>query len=98
MSEPRPITWLDDDLITDARITDTPRCPTVTGYGRKIPTCFMLRYGQRWHRVYMMQYGNAGTPYIIKGGVDLVFPTATDHRVEELARVGTPTPTERTAA
>ncbi|UOK18424.1 hypothetical protein SEA_BRUHMOMENT_108 [Arthrobacter phage BruhMoment] len=80
-------TWLDDERITDARITDAPRSgQTVTGYGPKIPTRYMLRYEGRWHRVYMMQYGNSGTPYIRKGGDDLVFPTATDHRVEELAR------------
>lgn len=81
------IKWLDDDLITDARITEAPRSgQTVTGYGPKIPTRYELRYGGRWHRVYMMQYSNSGTPYIRKGGHDLVFPTDTDHRVEALGR------------
>ena len=45
---------------------------TVSGYGRKIPTRYRIvlkRGGIR--RVYMMQYGNSGTPYVIVGGQEL---------------------------
>jgi hypothetical protein len=56
------IRWADDALISAVRITDTPRHSSATGYGRKIPTRYQLKYENRWHRVYMMQYGNAGPP------------------------------------
>ena len=38
------------------------------GYGRKIPTNWMVMWMQRWRRVYVMQYSNAGSTYIIIGG------------------------------
>ena len=37
---------------------------TVSGYGGNIPTQYMIRHGNRWHRVRVMVYGNAGTAYI----------------------------------
>jgi hypothetical protein len=45
---------------------------TQSGYGRKIPTDWMVMWMQRWRRVYVMQYSNAGSAYIIVGG-DEVF-------------------------
>lgn len=39
---------------------------TATGYGRKIPTRYMVRIRNRWRRVYACQLGNAGTCYIGK--------------------------------
>ena len=85
----------DPALVTDAKITDTPRSASVTGYGRKIPTGYMLRYSGRWHRVYMMQYGNSGTPYIRAQGEDLVLSSRAETLVEELAKgVAAPTPQE----
>jgi hypothetical protein len=55
------------------KITDTPRSGrTVSGYGGRIPTSYMLRYGSeksyRWHRVRVMSYGNAGSAYVMVGG------------------------------
>lgn len=41
---------------------------TQSGYGSKIPTDYMVRYLQRWRRVYVTQYSNAGSAYIIVGG------------------------------
>jgi len=40
---------------------------TRTGYGSKIPTTKMIKYLNRWHRVYCMIYSNIGTCYILKG-------------------------------
>ena len=37
---------------------------TATGYGRKIPTPFVVRYRNRWRRVYCAVFGNAGSAYI----------------------------------
>lgn len=42
---------------------------TVTGYGSKIPTEYMIKVnddcGRRWHRIYCSIYGNSGASYII---------------------------------
>jgi hypothetical protein len=35
-----------------------------SGYGRKIPTDWMIQLGKRWHRVYVCCYSNSGTAYI----------------------------------
>lgn len=41
---------------------------TASGYGKKIPTSHMLKVKGRWYRVYVMQYSNAGSAYIVKNG------------------------------
>lgn len=76
------ITWLDDDDVTEVRITRTPIHRSATGYGRKIPTQYMLRITGRWHRVYMMCYSNSGTIYVLKGGAELILETGTEHRIQ----------------
>ena len=35
-----------------------------TGYGKRIPTVYMVRYNGRWHRVYCAIFSNIGTLYI----------------------------------
>jgi len=40
---------------------------TATGYGRKIPTAYMVKWEGRWRRVYCCVYGNSGTCYLAKG-------------------------------
>lgn len=37
---------------------------TASGYGRRIPSHYMVLWAGRWRRVYVCQYGNAGTAYI----------------------------------
>lgn len=37
---------------------------TATGYGAKIPTHYMVKFNDKWRRVYCMQYSNVGTLYI----------------------------------
>lgn len=76
------ITWLDDEDVAEVRITEAPRHYSATGYGRKIPTQYMLRIKERWHRVYSMVYGNSGTAYVLKGGAELILETLTEHRIE----------------
>ena len=41
---------------------------TKTGYGAKIPTQYMVKYNNRWHRVYCAVYGNTGSAYIVSSG------------------------------
>lgn len=60
------------DPVAAVVTTDTPRNRYVTGYGRRIPTAFMVNacldernpYRARWYRVYVMNYGNAGSTYV----------------------------------
>jgi hypothetical protein len=40
---------------------------TASGYGKKIPTEWVVTVGGRKSRVYMIQKGNAGSSYILKG-------------------------------
>lgn len=39
---------------------------TATGYGKRIPTRYMVRYNGKWRRVYCAIYSNIGTCYIGK--------------------------------
>lgn len=56
------------DMATDAKITEAPLQRSVTGYGPKLPTPYMFRIANRWHRVYVVNYGNSGSSYVaIKG-------------------------------
>lgn len=77
-----PVAYLDNDLVSAIKITDAPPNRSATGYGGRIPTRYMLRLGKRWHRVYMMQYGNAGTPYVRTKGGDRVLEIETEHRID----------------
>jgi hypothetical protein len=55
--------------VTAAKVTDTPRHYSATGYGPKIPTSYMLQCWGVWRRVYVVNYGNSGSTYVIRGGV-----------------------------
>lgn len=50
---------------------------TSTGYGKKLPTQYMVNLGGRWYRVYCAIFSNIGSCYIISKGerylVDLNF-------------------------
>lgn len=76
------ISWLDNETVTAIRLTEAPFNRSVTGYGGKIPTRWMLRIGPRWHRIYVMRYANSGTAYVCKGGLNLVLETETEHRID----------------
>lgn len=39
---------------------------TASGYGRRIPSPYQVRYQGRWRRVYICQISNAGTAFIGK--------------------------------
>jgi hypothetical protein len=69
--------------ILDARADDhAPLNPYADGYGAKIPTRYWVRLTTdsptaAWRRVYCMQYGNAGSIYILSRGGE-VFLSDTD--------------------
>ena len=79
------IEYTNPDMVTGVKVTETPVSRSATGYGPKLPTRFMVQYGGRWRRVYMAQYGNAGTAYIVHGGMDLVLDADTEYRVQGTA-------------
>jgi len=77
------VEYTNPDMVTDSKVTEEPRYGrTADGYGGKLPTRYMVRYGARWHRVYAAQYGNAATVYIVHGGRDLVLDTDTEHALQ----------------
>ncbi|KAE8546183.1 hypothetical protein [Marinobacter nauticus] len=41
---------------------------TATGYGSKIPTRYMIRFENRWRRVYVACFSNVGTAYVFIDG------------------------------
>ena len=82
------IDHLDENSIIDRKQTKTPYNKSVSGYGSKLPTSWMLRLSlseekryssglhsfslmtetRRWHRVYVICYGNAGSAYVLVMG------------------------------
>lgn len=40
---------------------------TRSGYGRRIPSEWQVKRGNRWRRIYICQFSNAGTAYILQG-------------------------------
>lgn len=52
---------------TDIRVTEQPKYwRTVTGYGKKLPTEYMVRHNGKWRRVYAVCYSNSASHYIGK--------------------------------
>ena len=39
---------------------------TATGYGKRIPTRYMVKFNDKWRRVYCCIFSNSGTLYIGK--------------------------------
>lgn len=88
MSTMSELTYTDPERVVEYKRTETPyHYGSVTGYGPKVPGPWMIRYvgddgRQRWHRVYFMAYGNAGSAYIIVGGRNHHLDTDTEHDLE----------------
>lgn len=69
--------------VEGTRTTEIPRGgQTVSGYGGAIPTRHMIKYLGVWRRVYVMAYGNGGTPYVKVGGESVVLDDVTQERVK----------------
>lgn len=80
------LTYTDPHEVTTVGTTDPPAYGrTASGYGAKIPTRFRIRYLGRWRRVYMMQYANSGSAYVVVNGQDVFLDSGTEHRLEERA-------------
>lgn len=76
------VTYTDPEEVTDTMTTEVPASgQTVSGYGGAIPTRHKIKYLDVWRRVYVMTYGNGGTPYVKVGGESVVLDSATQERV-----------------
>lgn len=82
-----PVNYTDASKTESVLVTEAPTYGrTVTGYGGKIPTRYMLKYAGRTRRVYAMAYGNSATLYIVVNGEDRILDHITSERLERLSR------------
>ena len=44
---------------------------TASGYGKKIPTSKMIKFGGRWYRIYCSIFSNNGTCFICRQGKEI---------------------------
>ena len=59
--------------IQEVKTTRQPRkWQTLTGYGKAIPTTYMVRINKRWYRVKCCCFSNSGTCYITVAGEDYI--------------------------
>ena len=67
-----PAPYLDESRITGKRETAEPRYGNAEiGYGNKIPTRYEIQIdGRRWHRIYVINWSNSGSAYIVLNGQD----------------------------
>jgi hypothetical protein len=71
------------ELVSDVATDETSRPnPYAMGYGRKVPTPYRIKYAGRWHRVYVMIYGNSGSAYILRKGVELFLDIDTEYKLQ----------------
>lgn len=81
------VTYTDPALLTGAaRAGVAPNYGrNASGYGPKIPTAVTVVYAGRRRRVYVVQYANAGSAYIVVGGVDRYLDISTEYTLADLA-------------
>lgn len=81
--------YLDESLILAHRYESTPKSKYLGGYGAKIPTCLELRikctrgpHKARWYRVYVAQFSNLGTAYILSHGETIYIHSGLGERLK----------------
>lgn len=78
------VTYLEHARVMGLRVdAETPRNPYANGYGSRIPTRYMLKLGKRWHRVYVVQWSNAGSAYVLERGARLFLSIETQSALED---------------
>ena len=82
--------YLDTSRITAAKLTEPPRYGRdVYGYGRKIPTGYMVRLDDnRWRRIYCICYSNIGTLYVVVNGEPQYIAGGLADKMEAWAKEG----------
>jgi hypothetical protein len=77
--------YLTSDEVIAVKRTQPPAFYSVSGYGRKIPTRYLVQLAdKRWRRVYVCQISNAGTAYILVGNDWRVVSGDTEDTIEKL--------------
>jgi hypothetical protein len=59
--------YIEDSDVSDVKSSQVPQRSSA-GYGTRKPSQWMLKINSRWHRVYICQFSNAGTSYILIKG------------------------------
>ena len=68
------ITYIEDDDIIEVKVTEGARNPYNTGYGKRIPTQYMVKLSDnRWRRVYCMCWSNIGSLWVTYQGQVCMF-------------------------
>lgn len=75
------VQYTDEGGVTGVRETPVPASGQTDGYGGSIPTRHMIQYLGRWRRVYVMTYGNGGSPFVRVKGEDVFLDAATADRL-----------------
>lgn len=80
----RTLVYVHQGAVTGVRVdTEAPRYgATVSGYGGKIPTRYVLRIGGRWRRVYASVYGNSGSTWVTIDGATAHTGAVTEYFLE----------------
>lgn len=80
-----------DNVYNTLKEDCAPRNPYPSGYGKKIPTRYMLKYESgktyeknHWRRVYVMQFSNAGSAYILIRRTVVFLDSNTEYRLEKM--------------
>jgi hypothetical protein len=81
------VEYMPDGFVSYVLVTKPPKNPSVSGYGAKIPTRFLLQCsdGMR-RRVYMMQYSNSGSAYVLVRGSVLHLSIEAEYMCEQAAK------------
>lgn len=76
--------------ITAVIITAAPRQTSATGYGAKLPTRYKLTLTDKiTRRVYVVNYGNSGSTYVLIRGVRHYLSTWSEHLIDTVSNGGT---------
>jgi len=84
-----PVKYLASNEIIAARIADGPRLRW-RPYGRKFPTSYMVKLDmgfmtfKGWRRVYVMNYGNAVSAYVLHKGEVLFLDGYCEDKIKKL--------------
>lgn len=80
------VQYTDPALVRGTRVDapeDYPANPYLHFYGSKIPTRYRIQYGTlHWRRVYVHQWGNAGSAYIVVSGKPMYLDPDTETRLQ----------------
>lgn len=86
--EDNQLKHIEEAQVKEIRVQrNAPLHNSVTGYGPKIPTRYMLKLeDNRWHRVYVVNYGNSGSAYVVYKGANHYLSSDVEHDMEAAAR------------